>query len=114
MKVMDLMKGVQDVIRCDVCIDNEWEKLLVEVYCNMCYINVCSFCVVRYMVLDKFKKYDIVFFYVVSIEIILLLCFFYIKLKCDLFCKKCLILICFKCFFFNYNSYIVEEVIELC
>lgn len=77
MKVMDLMKGVQDVIRCDVCIDNEWEKLLVEVYCNMCYINVCSFCVVRYMVLDKFKKYDIVFFYVVSIEIILLLCFFY-------------------------------------
>lgn len=30
-KEMDLMKGVQDIIRCDVCLNNEWEKLLVEV-----------------------------------------------------------------------------------
>uniref|UniRef100_A0A8W8JUT5 B box-type domain-containing protein n=1 Tax=Magallana gigas TaxID=29159 RepID=A0A8W8JUT5_MAGGI len=47
--VMDPFKGAQDVIRCDVCSDNQREKSPAEVRCNTCDTNVCSPCVARHM-----------------------------------------------------------------
>lgn len=111
---MDPMKGAQDVIRCDVCSDNEREKSPAEVHCNTCHTNVCSPCVGRHMALDKSKKHDIVLFHVVSTEIILPSCSSHPQLKCDLFCKICSIPICLKCLSSNHNSHTVEEVTELC
>nr|XP_034337909.1 E3 ubiquitin-protein ligase TRIM71 [Crassostrea gigas] len=111
---MDPIKGAQDVIRCDVCSDNEREKSPAEVHCNTCHTNVCSPCVARHMALDKSKKHDIVLFHVASTEIILPSCSSHPQLKCDLFCKKCSIPICLKCLSSNHNSHTVEEVTELC
>ncbi|XP_034337908.2 E3 ubiquitin-protein ligase TRIM71 [Magallana gigas] len=111
---MDPMKGAQDIIRCDVCSNNEREKSPAEVHCNTCHTNVCSPCVARHMALDKSKKHDIVLFHVASTEIILPSCSSHTKLKCDLFCKKCSIPICLKCLSSNHNSHNVEELTELC
>eukprot|EP00105_Crassostrea_gigas_P015621 XP_011432675.1 PREDICTED: uncharacterized protein LOC105331969 [Crassostrea gigas] len=111
---MDPMKGAQDVIRCDVCSNNEREKSPAEVQCNTCHTNVCSPCVARHMALDKSKKHDIVLFHVASTEIILPSCSSHPQLKCDLFCKKCSIPICLKCLSSNHNSHNVEELTELC
>lgn len=114
MKVMDPTKGAQDVIRCDICTDNERGKSPAEVRCNTCHTNVCSPCVARHMALDKSKKHDIVLFHAASTEIILPSCSSHPQLKCDLFCKKCSIPICLKCLSSDHNSHTVEEVTELC
>lgn len=74
---MDTFKGAQDVIRCDVCSDNEREKSPAEVRCNTCDTNVCSPCVARHMSFDKLKKHDLVLFDFEDTKIILPSCFFH-------------------------------------
>lgn len=111
---MDPVKGAQDVIRCDVCSDNEREKSPAEVHCNTCHTYVCSPCVARHMTLEKSKKHDIVLFDVDDTEIILPSCSSHPQLKCDLFCKRCSIPICLKCLLSNHNSHSVADLTEWC
>lgn len=111
---MDPIKGAQDVIRCDVCSDKEREKSPAEVHCNTCDTNVCSPCVARHMSFDKSKKHDLFLFDFEDTKIILPPCFFHPQLKCDLFCRKCLITICLNCFLSNHNNHTIEVLTELC
>lgn len=111
---MEPVKGAQDVIRCDVCSDNEREKSPAEVHCNTCHIYVCSPCVARHMALDKSKKHDIVLFDVEATDIILPSCSSHPQLKCDLVCKRCSIPICLKCLLSNHNSHSVADLKEWC
>lgn len=109
---MDPLQGAQDVIRCDICSD--LEKSPAEVHCNTCHTNVCSPCVVKHMELDRSRKHDIVLFHSAKTDLILPNCSSHVKLKCELFCKECLIPVCLKCLSSDHNSHKVEEVTELC
>lgn len=111
---MDPVKGAQDVIRCDVCSDNEREKSPAEVHCNTCHIYICSPCVASHMTWNKSKKHDIVLFDVDDTEIILPSCSSHPQLKCDLFCKRCSIPICLKCLLSDHNSHSVADLTEWC
>lgn len=64
---------VQDVVRCDVCDNN-----IVEMYCDICFVNLCKVCVGEYM-FDEFIDYKIVKFNFRKIIIFYFFCLEYFK-----------------------------------
>lgn len=52
---MNFYDSVQDVVLCDICKEN-----VVKSYCEFCYVNLCKYCIVDY-ILDDYDKYKIFF-----------------------------------------------------
>nr|XP_022335435.1 uncharacterized protein LOC111132076 [Crassostrea virginica] len=104
----------QDVLRCDVCSEIEWEKSPAEVHCSTCHTNVCGPCVAKHMASNNSKKHDIVLLHSTNAEVDLPNCPSHSTVKCELFCKQCIVPICLKCLSSNHNCHPVEEITELC
>lgn len=79
--------------------------LNVECYCDFCNISLCVLCVGKYL-LDFIKIYNVVFFILYKydrFDYIFVRClsyiFFRFSNKCECFCKKCNVFVCFKSVF---------------
>ncbi|XP_078337273.1 uncharacterized protein LOC111132076 [Crassostrea virginica] len=104
----------QDVLRCDVCSETEWEKSPAEVHCSTCHTNICGPCVAKHMASNDSFKHDIVLLHSANTDVDLPNCPSHSTVKCELFCKQCIVPICLKCLSSNHNCHPVEEITELC
>lgn len=53
---MDVCNSVQDVLCCELC-----EDLVFQMYCDFCYVDLCLYCVGKY-IFDVLKRYEVVLF----------------------------------------------------
>ena len=110
----NLNDRAQDVLRCDVCSEIEWEKSPAEVHCSTCHTNICGPCVAKHMASNDSFKHDIVLLHSANTDVDLPNCPSHSTVKCELFCKQCIVPICLKCLSSNHNCHPVEEITELC
>lgn len=89
---MDFNISVQDVICCDFCM-----IFVVQMYCDICFINLCIVCVGEYMVFDDFFDYKVVKFRFMNFNFFYFGCVFYDKELCVMYCNYCEFLVCFFC-----------------
>ncbi|XP_052679808.1 uncharacterized protein LOC128160519 [Crassostrea angulata] len=80
---MDSRYNAQDVHRCDLC-----ETAVVDSYCDICDVNLCSSCIGKH-ILDGYDKHTIVPFRERRSTLIYPKCKEHSQRKCELQCKDC-------------------------
>ncbi|XP_062585027.1 E3 ubiquitin-protein ligase TRIM45-like [Saccostrea cucullata] len=88
---MDPRLSAQDVIRCTVCKDK-----IVQMYCNLCHMNLCKDCVGEH-ISDVSKKHDVVPFELRRSKLVYPQCKTHSEENCEMLCEDCNIPACPKC-----------------
>ncbi|XP_062596403.1 pyrin-like [Saccostrea cucullata] len=88
---MDPKLCAQDILRCDLC-----EDRVVQMYCNLCPMNLCMACVGRH-VFDVSKKHDMVPFDLRKSKLVYPQCITHSEENCEMHCEDCNTPVCPKC-----------------
>ncbi|XP_062569639.1 uncharacterized protein LOC134231677 [Saccostrea cucullata] len=88
---MDPRLSAQDIIRCTVCKDK-----IVQMYCNLCPMNLCKDCVGEH-ISDVSKKHDVVPLALRRSKLVYPLCQTHSEENCEMLCEDCNIPACPKC-----------------
>ncbi|XP_052679952.1 uncharacterized protein LOC128160640 [Crassostrea angulata] len=88
---MDPSYCLQDVVRCDLCKENQ-----VQSYCDFCQVNLCKPCVGEH-ISDEYEKHKIVPFKERKSTLMFPICNTHSKETCKLQCKSCTVFICALC-----------------
>ncbi|XP_061177599.1 E3 ubiquitin-protein ligase TRIM71-like [Saccostrea echinata] len=88
---MDPRLCAQDIIRCDLC-----EDRVVQMYCNLCPMNLCMECVGRH-IFDTTKKHDVVPFDLRRSRLLFPQCQTHSEENCEMHCEDCNTSVCPKC-----------------
>ncbi|XP_061190268.1 E3 ubiquitin-protein ligase TRIM17-like [Saccostrea echinata] len=88
---MDPENRAQEIIRCNIC-----ENSVVQMFCNLCPMNLCMDCVGKH-VFDTSKKHDVVPFDLRRSRLVYPQCQTHSEENCEMHCDDCNIPTCPKC-----------------
>ncbi|XP_061195105.1 uncharacterized protein LOC133203313 [Saccostrea echinata] len=88
---MDPRLCAQDILNCDLC-----EDTVVQMYCNLCPMNLCKSCVVEH-ISDVSRRHDVVPFALRRSMLVYPQCSTHSEEHCEMHCEDCNIQVCPKC-----------------
>ncbi|XP_056005256.1 uncharacterized protein LOC125659661 [Ostrea edulis] len=88
---MDPLHSAQDAVRCDLC-----ETAIVQMYCDLCHVNLCIACLGKH-VADDYDKHKVVPFHTRKSTLIYPKCSTHQTENCKLQCKECDVFVCLLC-----------------
>ncbi|XP_061166682.1 E3 ubiquitin-protein ligase TRIM71-like [Saccostrea echinata] len=88
---MDPRTTSQDVIRCDLC-----DTAIVQMYCDVCLINLCKSCVGEH-ISDESNDHQVAKFQCRKTIPLYPVCASHEKEQCEMYCKHCDIPVCLTC-----------------
>ncbi|XP_062615242.1 uncharacterized protein LOC134276975 [Saccostrea cucullata] len=102
----------QDMMRCDICKNNE-----VQMHCDACLVNLCKLCVGEHFSKDLSKTHKIVDYKDKKSTPIFPQCASHSDSLCECFCKDCNIPLCLKCVIStdihrNHNLSIISDILR--
>ncbi|XP_055999424.1 tripartite motif-containing protein 2-like [Ostrea edulis] len=80
---MDPRHSAQDVVRCDLC-----ETAIVQMYCDLCHVNLCFACIGKHIA-DDYDKHKVVPFQNRKSTLIYPKCSTHQNKVCEFHCKEC-------------------------